>query len=159
MSATSNNDRINTDEGIIVEASLDVLRKAAERVLFEFDEMLFNAEGEEKSFDEEVVPGDSILFEEHIKYGPAQVVVIKITKGLWYVISTSEMPPGGYASGRDAMRAAQSEDKKLRIIKEFLRKEAGIEKVEDICEWEPDLRADAADVLSIINQASRKWAH
>jgi hypothetical protein len=159
MSATSNRDRINTDEGIIVEASLDLLRKAAERVLFEFDEMLFNSEGEKKSFDEEIIPGDSILFEEHIKHGPAQVVVIKVTDGLWYVISTSEMPQGGYASGRDAMRAAQSEEKKLRIIKEFLQREAGIEKVEDICEWEPDYRADAVDVLNIINQASRKWVH
>ncbi|MCK5390103.1 MAG: hypothetical protein KAJ36_06415, partial [Candidatus Thorarchaeota archaeon] len=72
--------------------------------------------------------------------------------------STSEMPQGGYPSGRDAMKAAKSEEKRERIIKEFLMKEAGIEKVEDICDWKPDLRADAISILSI-NKASRKWAH
>ncbi|MCK4567004.1 MAG: hypothetical protein KAU48_06815 [Candidatus Thorarchaeota archaeon] len=159
MSDNCNDNRINTDEGIIVEASLDLLRKAAEKVLFEFDEVIYNSQGKEKSQEEKMVPGDSVLFEEDIKLCPAQVVVIKITVGLWYVISTSDIPQGGYPSGRDAMRAAQSEEKKLRIIKEFLMKEAGVEKVEDICEWKPDVRADAIDVLSIINKASRKWAH
>jgi len=159
MSDNCNNDRINTDEGIIVEASLDLLRKAAEKVLFEFDEVKSDSEGNEKPQEEEMMPGDSVLFEEDIKLCPAQVVVVKIALGLWYVISTSETPQGGYPSGRDAMRAAQSEEKKLRILKDFIMKEAGIEKVEDICEWKPDLRADAIDILSIINKASRKWTH
>ncbi len=57
------------------------------------------------------------------------------------------------------MRAAQAEEKRERIVKEFLMKEAGVEKVEDVCAWKPDLRADAIDVLSIINKASRKWTH
>ena len=159
MSDNGNDDKINIDEGIIVEASLDLLRKAAEKVLFEFHESYYDSEGIEKAPDEEPVPGDSVVFEEHIKPCSAQIVVIKITYGQWYVISTSEMPQGGYPSGRDAMKAAQSEEKRERIIKEFLMKEAGIEKVEDICKWKPDLRADAIDVLSIINKASRKWAH
>lgn len=159
MSDNCNDDRINTDEGIIVEASLDLLRKAAEKVLFEFHEVQYNSEGKEKSPEEEPVPGDSVVFEEHIKPCSAQVVVIKITYGQWYIISTSEKPQGGYPSGRDAMRAAQAEEKRERIVKEFLMKEAGVEKVEDICEWKPDLRADAIDVLSIINKASRKWTH
>ena len=159
MNDNSNDDRINIKEGIIVEASLDLLRKAAEKVLFEFHESHYNSEGIKKAPDEEPVPGDSVVFEEHIKPCSAQIVVIKITYGQWYVISTSEMPQGGYPSGRDAMKAAQSEEKRERIIKEFLMKEAGVEKVEDICKWEPDLRADAIDVLSIINKASRKWVH
>ncbi len=159
MSGDCNDERINTDEGIIVEASLDLLRKAAEKVLFEFEEFRYDSEGREKLPEEEMAPGDSVLFEEEIKPCPPQVVVIKITYGKWYVISTSEKPQGGYPSGRDAMRAAQSEEKKLRIIKEFLMKEAGIEKVEDVGAWKPDVRADAIDVLGIIKKASRKWAH
>ncbi|MCK5264129.1 MAG: hypothetical protein KAR03_00850 [Candidatus Thorarchaeota archaeon] len=158
MSDNSNSDRIDTSEGIIVEASLDLLRKAAEKVLFEFHEMQYDSEGKEKSSEEKPVPGDSVVFEEHIKPCSAQIVIIKITYGRWYVISTSEMPQGGYPSGRDAMKAAKSEEKRERIIKEFLMKEAGIEKVEDICDWKPDLRADAISILSI-NKASRKWAH
>lgn len=159
MSDNCNDDKINIDEGIIVEASLDLLRKAAEKVLFEFHESHYNSEGKEKAPGEEPVPGDSVVFEEHIKICSAQIVVIKITYGQWYVISTSKMPQGGYPSGRDAMKAAQAEEKRERIIKEFLMKEAGMEKVEDICKWTPDLRADAIDVLSIINKASRKWVH
>ena len=159
MSDNCNDDKINIDEGIIVEASLNLLRKAAEKVLFEFHETHYDTEGKEKVIREEPVPGDSVVFEEHIKPCSAQIVVIKITYGQWYVISTSEKPQGGYPSGRDAMRAAQSEEKRERIIKEFLMKEAGVEKVEDICKWKPDVRADAIDVLSIINNASRKWTH
>lgn len=151
--------KINASEGFIVEASLDVLRKAAERVLFEFDEVYYDQTGEEQSPNEIMEPGDSVVFEEKIKHGPAQIVVTAIIRGLWYVISTSEMPPGGYGSGRDALRAAQAEEKKERIVKEFLQKEAGIKKVENVCDWKPDLHAEAKDVLGIINRASRKWTH
>ena len=159
MSDNSTDERINASEGFIVEASLDLLRKAAEKVLFEFDEVHYDQNGEKQSLKEEMEPGDSVVFEEQIKHGPAQVVVFTIIRGLWYVISTSEMPQGGYGSGRDAMRAAQAEEKRERIIKEFLLKEAGVKKIEDVCEWKPDLRADAADVLGVINKASRKWIH
>jgi hypothetical protein len=159
MSDNCDDDRINTEEGIIVEASLDQLRKAAEKVLFEFDEFRYNIDGEEQNFDEPMEPGDYCIFEEKIKNSPAQVVVVTIIRGLWYLISTSQMPPGGYGSGRDAMRAAQAEEKRERIIKDFLKQEAGVQKVEDVCDWKPDLHAEAKNVLGIINSASRKWVH
>ncbi|MHA1136248.1 MAG: hypothetical protein ACTSSE_07160 [Candidatus Thorarchaeota archaeon] len=152
-------EKIDTSEGFIVEASLDILRKAAKKVLFEFDEVYYDQTGEEQPSEEIMEPGDSVVFEEKIKQGPAQIVVTAIIRGLWYVISTSEMPQGGYGSGRDAIRAAQAEEKKERLVKEFLQKETGVSKIEDICEWKPDLRAEAKDVLSIINKASRKWTH
>ena len=151
--------KIDTSEGFIVEASLDVLRKAAEKVLFEFDEVYYDQTGEEQSSTEIMEPGDSVVFEEKIKHGPAQIVVTAIIRGLWYVISTSEMPQGGYGSGRDAMRAAQAEEKKERIVKEFLQREAGVKKVESVTDWKPDLHAEAKDVLGIINKASRRWTH
>jgi hypothetical protein len=159
MSDNGDDEVITATEGIIVESSLEVLRKAAEKVLFEFDEVWYDIDGEVKSPNEELCPGDSVVFEEKIKHGPAQIVVTTIAYGYWFVISTSEMPQGGYGSGRDAMRAAQAEEKKERIIKEFLRKEAGVKKIEDVSEWKPDLRAEAANVLGIINKASRKWIH
>ena len=159
MGENCDNDRINTSEGFIVEASLELLRKAAEKVLFECDEVYYDQTGEEQSPMEEMEPGDSVVFEEKIKHGPAQVVVTTIIRGLWYVISTTEMPQGGYGSGRDAIRAAEAEEKRERIIKEFLSKEEGVKKIEDVCDWKPDLRAEAANVLGIINKASRKWVH
>lgn len=159
MKERNSSQRISTKEGIIVEASLSILRKAAEKVLFEFDEQVVTAEGVKKSSEQPMGPGDSILFEEHIKTSPAQVVVTKIDENLWYVISTSEMPKGGYPSGRDAMRAAQAEEKRLRIIKEFLSRQTGVKKVEDVRNWQPDMRKEAVDVLDIINMASKRWIH
>ncbi len=150
---------LNTEGGIIVESSLDILRGAAEKVLFEFNEFLIKDDGEKKPIIGEVEIGDSILFEEDIKPCPAQIVVIKVAENLWYVISTSQVPRGGYPSGVEAMRAAQAEEKKIRMIKEFLSKTAGKDKVKDARNWQPDMRAEAADVLSIINSATRKWMH
>jgi hypothetical protein len=150
---------LDTEEGIIVECSLDVLRKAAEKVLFEFNETLVKANDEKKNVVKEVEVGDSILFEEDIEPCPGQIVVIKLAENLWYLIATSEVPPGGYPSGVEAMRAAQAEEKKIRMIKEFLFRAAGKDKVKDIRNWQPDMRAEAADVLSIISSASRKWMH
>jgi hypothetical protein len=150
---------LNTEGGIIVEASLDILRGAAEKVLFEFNESLIKANGEKSPIVGDIEIGDSILFEEDIKPCPGQIVVIKVAERLWYIISTSQVPRGGYPSGVEAMRAAQAEEKKIRMIKEFLFKTAGKDKVKDVRNWQPDMRAEAADVLSIINSASRKWSH
>ncbi len=159
MSEYKGDPRIDTTQGIIVEASLELITKAAKKVLFEYDEFRYNIDGEEQSFEEPMEPGDYIVFEEKIKNSPAQIVVVTIIRGLWYVISTSEMPPGGYVSGRDAIRAAEAEEKRERIFKEFLKKEKGVAKVEDICDWKPDVLSDAQDVLGIINKASRKFVH
>ncbi len=159
MTKRNNNYQINTEEGIIVEASLDILKKAIEKVLFEFDEEMFGSDGLGKESGEPIIPGDSILFEEHIQPSPAQIVVTKIDEDTWYVISTSEMPTGGYPSGRDAMKAAQAEEKRIRIIKDFLCAHNEVKKVEDVRNWQPDMRAEAADVLNIIKTASNKWAH
>jgi hypothetical protein len=159
MGESNKNQNPLTGEGIIVEASLDVMRKAAEKVLFEFTETLVTKNGEEKSDIAHAMVGDSIIFEEAIQICPAQVVVTKIAEDQWYVLSTSDIPTGGYPSGVDATRAAQAEEKKLRIIKEFLSKTKGVKKVEDVRCWQPDMRAEAADVLNIINSASRKWSH
>jgi hypothetical protein len=150
---------LDTQEGIIVEASLDILRGAAEKVLFEFNETLVKGNGEKKLILTDIEVGDSILFEEDIKPCPAQIVVIKLAENLWYVISTSDVPTGGYPSGVEAMRAAQAEEKRIRMIKEFLTKAAGKGKVKDVRNWQPDMRAEAADVLTIINSATRKWIH
>ncbi|TFG31514.1 hypothetical protein EU527_12210 [Candidatus Thorarchaeota archaeon] len=157
MSESNNNRLINNDEGIIVEASLDILKKAVEKVLFEFSEKIYTADGVNKTPEDQIIPTDSILFEEHITPSPARIVIIKIDDNLWYVLSTSEPPTGGYPSGRDAMRAAQAEVKRLRIIKEYLSTQMNVKKVEDVRNWQPDMRAEAADVLDIIKEASKRW--
>ncbi len=159
MKGRLDNKKLDTGEGIIVEASLDIIRKAAEKVLFEFSETLVTSDGEKGKPAEDVSIGDSVLFEEDIKPCPPEIVVTKVAENTWYVISTSDIPTGGYPSGVDATRAAQAEERRLRIIKEYLSKSKAVKKVEDVRDWEPDMRAEAIDVLSIINSASRKWMH
>jgi hypothetical protein len=158
MGVSKNSQGAFSGEGIIVEASLDVMRKAVERVLFEFHEKVVTKDGKAGTDTENVGIGDSIIFEEKV-HCPARIVLTKISEDRWYVISTSDVPTGGYPSGVDAMRAAQAEEKKLRIIKEFLSKTKGVKKVEDVRSWEPDMRAEAADVLNIVKSANRKWSH
>ncbi len=150
---------MSSDEGIVVEASLNLLRKAAERALFEYNEMVVDAAGEELASGSALKTGDSVVFEEDIQPLPAQIVAILLDDGLWYMISTSEMPPGGYPTGRDATRAAQAEEKRLRILRDFLTNQAGADKVKDVRNWQPDMKAEAADVLSIIDSAKRRWVH
>ena len=159
MSERNNDVSLSSEEGIVVEASIELLRKAAERALFEFNEMVVNGAGQEIDSDTELKIGDSVVFEEDIQPLPAQIVAILLDKELWFLISTSEIPPGGYPTGRDATRAAQAEEKRLRILKDYLANQAGADKVKDVRSWQPDMKAEAADVLSIIDSAKRRWVH
>jgi hypothetical protein len=159
MTKRNNGPPLSSEEGIVVEASVALLRKAAARALFEFNEVVINKAGEEFPAGAELQVGDSLLFEEDIQPLPAQLVAIKLAEDVWYLISTSEMPPGGYPTGRDATRASLAEEKKLRILQEFLKDEAGADKVKDVRNWQPDMKAEAADVLSTIDSAKRRWVH
>ena len=159
MTERNNGLPLNSEEGIVVEASVALLRKAAGRALFEFNEMVVDKAGDELPVGTELQVGDSLLFEEDIQPLPAQLVAIKLAEDVWYLISTSEMPPGGYPTSRDATRASLAEEKKLRILREFLADEAGADKVKDARSWQPDMKAEAADVLSIIDNAKQRWVH
>ena len=158
MSENDGDCAMSTDEGIIVEHTLDVLRLAAEKVLFEFSEKAVDESGAEISV-EEIKPGDSVIFEENIQPCPNRVIATKLHDDAWFVIFTAETPPGGYPSGRDATKAAQSEERKLKILTEFLTETAGADHVTEVRNWKPEMKAEAADVLSIIDRTKRRWGH
>ncbi|TXT55298.1 MAG: hypothetical protein BAJATHORv1_40209 [Candidatus Thorarchaeota archaeon] len=147
-----------TEDGIIVRAELEHLRKAAELVLFEYDEIVEKRDGQRSSVIGTIETGDTLIFREDIDLFPAEIVAIKIWENLWYVISTSEIPPSGFPTTKDAMRAGEAEAKRLKRIKEFFEKDAGI-KTEDVTEWKPDKRADADRILGLISSATKKWVH
>ncbi|NHJ14688.1 MAG: hypothetical protein EAX95_13495 [Candidatus Thorarchaeota archaeon] len=151
-------------EGIIVEAELDLLRKAAQRALFEFVEVYESASGEMESYRGRVQVGETIVFREDMDLYPAEIVAVKIADGeedisIWYIISTSNMPPTGYPTAKDAMRAAAAEEKKLEILKDFFAKESDRHKWSEVREWQPDKRFDAGQIRAIIEQATKKWIH
>ncbi len=147
------------DEGIIVETSLDHLRKGAKKVLYEFKQSIIDINGEPKTSDSEIETGHTVLFVEDIPTVPARIVAVYIIRNFWYVNVTSETPKGGYPSGRDAMKAAELDENKLRILERFLVEEEGRNHVKDIKDGMSDLRSEAANVLNILKQAIRKWHH
>ncbi len=148
---------LDTEEGIIVDTSLDILRKAAKKVLYEFNERIIDMDGEPRADESEIQSGDTVLFIETIPTCPARVIAVKIIRNFWYVNATSETPRGGYPSGRDAMKAADLDEQNLRILEEFLIEKAGKDKVRDVNEWKPDLRGEAVNVLGLISSATKKW--
>ena len=150
-----------TDEGIVVEASLDLLRECVEKVLFEMTEKVEKKNGEIRTFlsAEDIESGDSVIFIEDMDICPAEIVAIKIWRDQWYIISTSECPPSGCPTTSEAMRCAQAEAKRLKMLKKFFTAEAGEDHVFDLRSWNPDRLASATDVQKIIDNATRRWTH
>jgi hypothetical protein len=150
-----------TDEGIVVEAPLDLLREGAERVLFEMTETLETKNGERRNIfsAEDIKTGDSVIFKEEMDICPAEIVAIKIWGNQWYVISTAECPPTGCPTTREAMRCAQAEAKRLRMLKKFLAAEAGKDHVFDLRSWNPERLTATSDAQKIIDNATRRWTH
>lgn len=148
-----------SDEGIIVVASLALLKKAVGKVLFQFTELCENFDGTVCSPVETVDIGDTVVFKEDMEVMPAEIVAIKIGKEQWYVLSTTELPPTGFPTTKDAMRVAAAEEKKLKILKDFLAKEAGNYVIKEVQEWIPDKREEAERLKAIIDDAAKRWLH
>lgn len=151
-------DTIDTEEGIIVDTSLDILRKAAKKVLYEFNEKIYDMDGELRPAGSEIRTGDTVLFEEKIQTCPARIIAVKIIRNFWYLNATSETPKSGYPSGRDAMKAAEMDEQNLRILERFLITTAGADHVKEVRNWKPDLKGEAVDVLGLIGSATKKWS-
>jgi len=147
------------EDTIIVEATLTLLRKAAKRALFEYHETLETKEGQQSLIIGEVKMGESVLFEEDIQSCPAQLTATRLIGDMWLMISTGAPPDSGYPTTRDAVKAGKAEAKKLRIVKEFLTGVDGAKVVEDVHNWQPHLRAEANEVLGIIDTARKRWCH
>ena len=135
-----NNETLDAEEGIVVDTSLDVLRRAAIKILYEFNESIIDMDGEVRPSGSEIRTGDTVLFEENIQNCPARVIAVKIIRNFWYVNAHSETPKSGFPSGRDAMKAAEMDEQNLRILERFLIAEAGADHVRDVEDWRPDLK-------------------
>ena len=149
---------MDTKEGIIVDTSLDILRKAAKKVLYEYNETITDMDGEVRPEGSEIRTGDTVLFEEKIQPCPARIIAVRIIRKFWYLNATSQTPKGGYPSGRDAMKAAEMDEQNLRILERFLIAEAGADHVKQARNWKPDLKGEAVDVLGLISSATKRWS-
>ena len=148
-----------SSEGIVVVASFELLKRAVERVLFEFKESCENYDGTVCSPVETVDIGDTVIFKEDMEVMPAEIIAVKVGRDQWYVMSTTELPTSGFPTTKDAMRVATAEQKNLRILKDFLAKEAGITVFKEVQEWVPDKREEADKLKAIIDNAAKRWLH
>ncbi|TFG10336.1 hypothetical protein EU538_02225 [Candidatus Thorarchaeota archaeon] len=149
---------ISTELGLIVKTDVETLRKAVEKVLFEYVEFSEDSEGRIRSCVGDLVCGEALIFREDMDFLPAEIVAINLDEDLWFVMSTSEIPENGFPTTKDAVRVAESEKKKLRILEEFFTKEAGLE-VENLDELRTDDREDAQNLLKIVKDAAKRYHH
>ncbi len=146
-------------EGIIVYASLELLRKAVEKVLFDFKELCETLGGTVCEEVTSVAVGDTIVFMENIDNLPAEIIAAKIGDDQWYVMSTTKPPKSGFPTTQDAMRVVAAEAKKLKILKDYLAREAGNLIIKEVQQWQPDKLADADRILGIISSTEKRWRH
>ncbi|MFW9786478.1 MAG: hypothetical protein ACFFE2_01540 [Candidatus Thorarchaeota archaeon] len=149
---------MESEEGIIAKTTLDVLRKAAKKVLHDYNESIYDMDGEPRPEGSEIRTGDTVLFKENMPTCPAKILAVRIIRDYWYINATSETPKGGYPSGRDAMKAAELDEQNLRILERFLIDTAGADHVKEARNWKPDLKGEAVDVLSLIGNATRRYS-
>ncbi|MHA2069949.1 MAG: hypothetical protein ACXABY_36760, partial [Candidatus Thorarchaeota archaeon] len=79
-------------EGIVVSATLDFVKKGAERVLTDFSTSVERQDGSMIEGDVTIDEGDQLVFRENMDLCPAVIAATKLGEDLWYVISTTICP-------------------------------------------------------------------
>jgi hypothetical protein len=141
------------ESGVLVRASLDELRQAIRKALFEFNEEL---EESGKEVDDNVDIGETVLFKEDFEVGPFVIAATLVDEQMWHLISTSQISPQAFPTTRDAVKIAESERKKLRIIVNYLEETKGEDAVYEPCEWENCLSHEGK-ALTIVDRAAKRW--
>ncbi|UCE11220.1 MAG: hypothetical protein JSW61_04595 [Candidatus Thorarchaeota archaeon] len=159
MAAMERENQNQIQDDTIVEATIEQLRKGVEKVLVHYTERIEGRSREEKEPGSEILIGDTIIFEEEIDFSPAQIVAIKVWNDVWFLISTSEHPPGGYPTTKDAVKAGQAEEKKLRVLVDYLTGNLAKELREDARDWKPDMRGEAKEILKMVKNGRERWEH
>lgn len=149
----SSKDESVNERGVVVQASLDALREAIKKALFDFHEELEES-GEEVG--DEVDIGATVLFKEDFEVGPILIAATRVSDKMWHLISTSEILADALPTTRGSTRIAESERKKLRIIVKHLEHTEGEDAVYEPCEWDSCLSHEGK-ALSTVARATKRW--
>ncbi len=144
------------DDGIIVYSDIETIEGAAAKLLVTYDKLILSQDGCLRDFDGPPAEGETLIFREKIDLLPAEVVCLYLGDGQWYIFVTYEVPESGFPTTRDAMRVAESEERKMRILQEHLAKSEQT-KMTTVTDWTPDRREDAARILSIISDVKGRF--
>ena len=142
------------NEGIIVETSLDMLRKCARRVLCEFTESLESQNESAHGSKKQSSVGHHIIFRESVKHCPALIVATKLGEELWLVHSTTECSPIK-CDDRMAMKCSRLNSQNLRIIRDCMSKDSVTTPVSN---WRIELAEDSK-IHMIIDRTTERWTH
>ncbi len=145
-------------EGIIVEATVDCLRRAADAVLVQYTEW-WSCGGPPTTGDQDIDPGTTLVFKEQMETCPAEIVCVRLSDdAFWYVLSTSECPPEK-CTPRMAIRCAQAEEKRLERIRSLLEETEGASVLGSPDTWVPDEQVDARRAIRFMRDAFSRFAH
>jgi hypothetical protein len=141
-------------EGIVVSATLDFLKKGAERVLTDFSTAIERQDGTVAEGDVTIDEGDQIVFRENMDQCPAVIAATKLGEDLWYVVSTTICPPIK-CDDIQAMKCVRLETQNLKIFQNVIKDNGEWKWVH---EWRSDT-AQHPDAQRIIDNATKKWTH
>lgn len=143
----------NKGDGIIVMASLELVKESAEKVLTDFTETIEMTDGTKVRGITEIKVGDQVVFRENIDPCPAVIAATKLGDDLWYVVSSTICPPVK-CDDNQAMKCVRLENQNLKIFQSNIAKKA---EWNWVSEWR-DI-SEHPRVQSIIDKATKKWTH
>ncbi|UCH05787.1 MAG: hypothetical protein JSW05_06375 [Candidatus Thorarchaeota archaeon] len=141
-------------DGIVVNADLAAIKKAAERVIFDPAEEWYGVHGERVSPKAELEEGEQIVFREKIDICPAVIVAAKLGDSLWYVVTSAECPDVK-CDDDQAMKCVRLNEQNMRIFQDTIIRDTD-------GEWAKQWSISASDhprVQRIIDKASKRWTH
>jgi hypothetical protein len=145
---------LNDGAGIIVKATLDELRAAADKVLGlcrEYGELRDGTVIEDIS---KITMGDSVVFKEDIHPCPGFVAATKLNGNVWYLITESECPEVRCDTPQ-AMKCARLNAQNLKLLHRFFNPD----EAEDLSSrWRSELAQDGK-MRSIVDRATKRWTH
>ena len=143
----------NKGDGIVVKASLKLVREIAEKVLTDFTETIEMTDGTKVKGITEIKEGDQVVFRENIDPCPAVIAATKLGEDLWYVVSSTICPPTK-CDDRQAMKCIRLEIQNLNIFQSNIAKKAEWNWVNEWRDISEHPRAQR-----IIDKATKKWTH
>ncbi len=141
-------------DGIVVNAELAVIKRAAMRVIHDAAEEWYGTDGTRISPKARLDEGEQIVFREKIDICPAVIVAAKLGDSLWYVVTSAECPDIK-CDDHQAMKCVRLNEQNMRIFRDTITRDAD-------GEWAKEWSISASDhpkVQRIIDKASKKWTH
>lgn len=144
-----------SDEGLVIKADMDLVRKAATKVIYEFDESIESPDGSVVKDMTKIKEGDQVVFRENISPCPAIVVATYLGYDKWYIFTSADCPDTK-CDDHQARKCARLIAQNFRILQDFFAKKDV--KLKSVSEWRMSLAPDDK-TQTIVDRATERWSH